>query len=387
MKKFWVLLISFICMFGLVGCNDDKAIGTIKGLENEYIIIENTTYERDYNSPYSSKDKGKYLGDVTNGNITMGVYSVKGDSEGDNIYALWDWEGGFYVRQDETSVDFGDGAQVSEAQEETTPTELVTTPIPATTPMPIYINPDGTTLETRILPPEGYTRVVQEADSFGAFLRGFTLKPDGSKVHHYDGTEKYDQSAHVAVFDLSLENRDLQQCADSVMRMYGEYYWQSGQYDKIAFHFTNGFLAEYTKWRDGYRIEVNGNDVKWVKKKEYNDSYESFLSYMQIIFSYAGTLSMESEATTIELTDLQIGDVFLSGGSPGHVVMVVDVCENEAGDKAFLLAQGYMPAQEFHVLKKPSSEVAPWYYEEDVVYPFRTPQYTFYEGSLKRMSY
>lgn len=40
-----------------------------------------------------------------------------------------------------------------------------------------------------------------------------------------------------------------------------------------------------------------------------------------------------------------VGDVFLKGGSPGHVVMVVDLCENEEGQKAFLPGQGYMPAQ------------------------------------------
>ncbi len=29
--------------------------------------------------------------------------------------------------------------------------------------------------------------------------------------------------------------------------------------EKIAFHFTNGFLASYSKWKQGYRISVNGN--------------------------------------------------------------------------------------------------------------------------------
>lgn len=280
-------------------------------------------------------------------------------------------------------------SSVSQTQEHLQSSTATDAPavLPAATPAPQYINAEGTTLETRILPPEGFTRVDRTEGSFGAFVREFAMKEDGAKVFLYDGSEKYDQSAHVAVFDLSLENRDLQQCADSVMRMYGEYYWHTGEYEKIAFHFTNGFLAEYTKWRDGYRIVVEGNDVSWSKTKSYDDSYECFLSYMRIVFSYAGTLSMESEATSIAAKELQIGDVFLSGGSPGHVVMVVDVCENENGEKAFLLAQGYMPAQEFHVLKNPKSECDPWYYETDIAYPFRTPQYTFYEGSLKRLSY
>ena len=75
----------------------------------------------------------------------------------------------------------------------------------------------------------------------------------------------------------------------------------------------------------------------------------------------------------------------MQGGSPGHVVMIVDVCVNEEGKKAFLLAQGYMPAQEFHVLKNDLHEEDPWYYEEEITYPLSTPEYTFQEGSLKTL--
>ena len=81
------------------------------------------------------------------------------------------------------------------------------------------------------------------------------------------------------------------------------------------------------------------------------------------------------------------GDVFLKSGSPGHVVMVADVCENGAGQRAFLLAQGYMPAQQFHVLANPLHGDDPWYYTAEVTYPFATPEYTFEEGSFRRMNY
>lgn len=42
---------------------------------------------------------------------------------------------------------------------------------------------------------------------------------------------------------------------------------------------------------------------------------------------------MDTEAQPIPLSDLQVGDVFLKGGNPGHVVMVVDLCENADGKK------------------------------------------------------
>lgn len=249
------------------------------------------------------------------------------------------------------------------------------------------IDSAGQTIETRILPPSGYVRPKAETGSLLEYLRTLPVKEDGSPVLLYDGSEKWNQNAHAAVLKLPIENADLQQCADSIMRMYAEYFLDTGQEDRISFHFTNGFEAPYTQWRDGYRIKVDGNQVSWVQSAGYDDSYETFVKYMRIIFTYAGTLSMDAEAEPIAAEELQAGDVFLKGGSPGHVVMVVDLCENEQGQKAFLLAQGYMPAQEFHILKNPASETDPWYYEDEIKYPFSTPEYVFEEGSLQRLNY
>ena len=107
---------------------------------------------------------------------------------------------------------------------------------------------------------------------------------------------------------------------------------------------------------------------------------------MRMVFAYSSTLSMERESKKIEAKDIQIGDIFIQGGSPGHVVMIVDVCVKEDGKKAFLLAQGFMPAQDFHIIKNPRHDDS-WYYEDEVIYPFTTIGYTFKEGSLKRLDY
>lgn len=252
---------------------------------------------------------------------------------------------------------------------------------------PSLIDPDGMTVETRILPPEGYSRTTSEAGSLTEYLRSYALKEDKSPVLLYNGRKKGNQNAHQAVLTLPIEDIDLQQCADSIMRIYAEYYYSTGQPERIAFHFTNGFLAEYTRWRDGERISVNGNDVQWVPGGAYDDSYETFTEYMKIVFCYAGTLSMASESSEISLAQAEVGDVFIKGGSPGHVVMIIDVCENPTGGRAFLLAQGYMPAQEFHILKNPMHEDDCWYYEEEISFPLHTPEYVFDEHSLCRLEY
>lgn len=255
------------------------------------------------------------------------------------------------------------------------------------TESPAVIHAEGDTLETRIRVPEGYHRGKAGKNSLTAFLRQYPMKKDGSLVRYYNGKKKRNQGAHAAVFDLPMEKEDLQQCADSIMRVYAEYYWSIGQYDKIAFHFVNGFLAEYGKWREGYRIQVSDSGTSWTKPAGADTSYEAFQSYLRIVFSYASTLSMERESDEISLPQIRPGDILIKGGSPGHVVMVVDVCKNGDGKKAFLLAQGFMPAQEFHLLKNPLHGDDPWYYQEEVTWPLSTPEYVFDKGDLMRPGY
>jgi vancomycin permeability regulator SanA len=247
-----------------------------------------------------------------------------------------------------------------------------------------YINPQGNTMESRILPPEGYVRAEAGEDSLAAFLRKQELKSHGSPVLLYNGREKGNQSAQAAVFAMDVGSSDLQQCADSIIRLYGEYYWSTGAYDKIGFHLTSGFYMDYTNWRNGSRIQVDGNQVRWVKTKSYNDSYESFREYLKNVMVYAGTLSLEGECIGIEADKIQVGDMLIKGGSPGHCILVADIAENETGERCYLLAQGYMPAQEFHILNSPFSEENPWYYKEDFKGTIRTPEYTFREENIKR---
>lgn len=261
-----------------------------------------------------------------------------------------------------------------------TPTEI---PVPTAVPHSFFV-PAGDTLEKRINTPDGYQRLSSSNGELTSFLRNMSLKPDGSPVLLYDGTEKGYQDGHVAVFTLDTGDRDLQQCADSIIRVYAEYYWSLGAYDKMAFHLTNGFLMEYTKWRDGNRLVVDGNKVSWNKTRGYDDSYEAFRNYLEMVFAYAGTLSLSQECKTIPAKEIKPGDLFLQGGSPGHCVLVIDIAEDQNGRRCYLLAQGYMPAQDFHILKNPLHEEDPWYYEEELSFPLDTPSWSFEEGSLVR---
>lgn len=216
-------------------------------------------------------------------------------------------------------------------------------------------------------------------------MRSIPLKPHGTDVLLFDGRKKSNQSIHAAIFDVDVGDRDLQQCADATMRLWAEYLRNTKQEDAIHFEFTNGFRVEYSKWMEGYRINVDGNNVSWIKSRDPSNSYDTFMSYMQTIYAYAGTLSLSNELQSVSLDEMKIGDVFIQGGSPGHAVIVVDMAINKTtGERLFLLAQSFMPAQDIHILTNPNNDLlSPWYVldEREIL---ETPEWRFNIIDLRR---
>lgn len=246
------------------------------------------------------------------------------------------------------------------------------------------LKPEGKTIEKRYAPPQGYERIPVPVTSFAYYLRGFPLKEFGRKVHLHTGELKGNQSIHSAVLDIDVGKRDLQQCADAVMRLRAEYFYDAERFEEIRFKFVNGFDAVYSKWRAGKKISVKGRESKWVPAGKKQDTRADFRKYMDIVFSYASTLSLEKEMKRKEIEDVEVGDVFIMGGSPGHAVIVVDVAVNEkSGDKVFMLAQSYMPAQEIHILKNLFSDISPWYSVSSIGEKVNTPEWTFDRNTLK----
>lgn len=249
------------------------------------------------------------------------------------------------------------------------------------------IDESGMILSARINPPAGYERVEAEQGSLGEFLRDYPLKKSTGVVKTWDGKKMEEPAGVQAVFKLPLEKSDLQRAAGSVMRVYAEYLWSRKAYDKISFQFNDGFEADYLKWQEGFRIRVDTTGAIWVNGGSYDETEDNFKKYMSTVLTYTSADSLEKECKKIKKTQLQTGDIFLQTGTDADAAMVVDVCENKEGQKAFLLAKGGTPAQQFHLLTNPAHEEDPWYYVEELVYPLETPEGSFEKGTLYHPSY
>ncbi|MCC6810511.1 MAG: DUF4846 domain-containing protein [Deltaproteobacteria bacterium] len=224
--------------------------------------------------------------------------------------------------------------------------------------------------------------------SFGAWLRTLPLKPGRPDVLLHDGTPKGNQRAQHAVVDIDVGKQNLQQCADAVMRLHAEYLFATKLYAAIHFRFTSGDDARWLAYAEGQRPIITKNRVRFTKNAAATakDDYKSFRAYLDLVFTYAGSASLEKELTPVPaLKEIEPGDVLIQPGFPGHAVLVVDVCTSqETSDRAFLIAQSYMPAQDVHVLVNPNDEpFSPWY-STNVSAKIETPEWTFDPKHLKR---
>lgn len=228
------------------------------------------------------------------------------------------------------------------------------------------IDESGMTIQSRYPAPSGYSRV--STDSYATYLRNLPLKKYGEKVKYYDGRVKENNYVYCSVIDMEIDPVDLQQCADAVMRIRGEYLFSEKRYSDIHFNFVSDGKAHYC-------VDYANGDL----------SYKKFRKYMKHVFNRANTRSLRNELKKVEnKNQIQAGDVFVVAGNPfGHAILVLDVVENAEGEKQFLLGQSYMPAQETQVLLNPQcTENSPWFNLKPST--LETPEWNFEWSALKR---
>lgn len=199
----------------------------------------------------------------------------------------------------------------------------------------IELSAAGVTVSQAFPPPEGATRVA--TDAFGASLLELPLREASEPVRTYDGRST---GHHARVIDMPLVPGDLQQCADSILRVRAE--WLRDQGEEVSFYATSGDPLPWSRWQAGERPYAPGNKVLW--KPGTKGGWDEYLA---AVFNWAGTVSLQSYET-VAVDAPRAGDILVEGGFPGHAVLLLDVATR--GEETFVLVgEGFMPAQSFHV--------------------------------------
>lgn len=264
-------------------------------------------------------------------------------------------------------------------------------PTPVVTPGANFnalVNPEGDTILTRFLVPEGFERVEAPAGSFAEFLRNLKLKPDGYALHYLSNGKKTNEfgesvtvavpgalvpkneystpQAHAAVLDFEMLNTS-EQCADTLMHLWAEYLYQNGRYGEIKFtYYNSGFVCDFEHYTKGYRPYTKNGKTSWRQNGKVGSSRGIFEAYLKNVFSNCKTTSIYYDDVIFKnTTDMKIGDMFLvpaENGHGGHVVMVCDMIKNtQTGEVRFMTLQGSLPAVEAHVMMNAEeADMSPW---------------------------
>ena len=237
------------------------------------------------------------------------------------------------------------------------------------------IDNNKNTIKTRYDLPAGYKRVALEGKSFGLFLREQKLRVQ-DETHGVDGV--YDST-----LDIEIDPENMHQ-SSAMMIMRAEYLYTQERYDEIEFVFESGFIAEYEKWVQGYRLDKQGGVTQWVKRGSTSNKPQDLKDFMDAVLKYSGGLSIDKKLVPVDIEKMSIGDVFVRGGGVGQIVMIVDMAENEeTGERIFILAHSSIETKQTNILlNHNNSDISPWYsqyIEEGLI----TPIGKFVKSDLK----
>lgn len=212
-----------------------------------------------------------------------------------------------------------------------------------------------------IQPPPGYQLTDPPGNRFGQWLQQLPLRKDNT-VYLYDGSIKKNQSSHYAVLDVPYNRHPLQQCADAIMRLRAEYIFETKAEENIRF---------YHQHNEYFTCPANC-------------TRSQLENYLNNVFSWCGSYNLQAQMKPVtNIQNIQAGDVFVRGGSPGHAMLVAATAQNSKGEKVFLLLQSFMPAQDIHIVINPYDEkLSPWY--STLATSIATPGWTFTPADLRR---
>ncbi|MEE2757279.1 MAG: DUF4846 domain-containing protein [Myxococcota bacterium] len=219
--------------------------------------------------------------------------------------------------------------------------------------------PKTISLKERFPTPPGYKRTELQAGSFGSWLRTLPVRLDRAHVLSYDHQRLVRPSKAIVLLDVG--KRDFQQCADSIIRLHGEYLWHKNKAHKARYHFTDGQPTSWRGWVRGERFRAVGHRLKKYRGRSRANHYKNYRRWLTYIFIYAGTRSMKYDSSPVEAGDLKPGDFFVRPGGPGHAVFLLDTAVNESGQTIGLIGQGFMPAEDFHILYGQNTVDSVWF--------------------------
>ncbi len=237
----------------------------------------------------------------------------------------------------------------------------------------------------RIREPFAFERQSLEPGSFAAWLRYLPVLPGKPELMRFNGAISSHQQAYYAILDVPIGNQDAVHGVEAALLLKSLYALSRGEASSINILLNSGAAVSYAQWQQGYRFVSRGNEVFWEQGPRRGTGWQDVLDFLISAFPLTNSAALREVTVKIPPQELTNGSLLFHDAASGHVVMVMDVAIHpQTGDKLFLLAQGFTPAHQLHILVNPKDPtISPWYR----LYPdqtLETPLYIFHYGLLRQ---
>lgn len=201
----------------------------------------------------------------------------------------------------------------------------------------------------------GVKPIPQAANSWPGFLQRLPVVQQ--PVVDFSGQPVAHQQKAIGVIPFDVGNRDLQQCADALIRLRAEYLFGQRRFSELSFRFTSGHPYSFLSYCAGQRPVVRGQSLRFTNGAACTPSQTALRKYLDVVYTYAGTISLYRDLKKQD--HLEIGTIIITPGSPGHCFIIIDEGLTASGEKRYKLAEGYTPAQSIYVLRNGAQ--GPWH--------------------------
>lgn len=225
------------------------------------------------------------------------------------------------------------------------------------------------TIADRFPVPKGCTEATPEEGSFAAWLAARPLASEDTPVRTADGDRvRFTFSPALAVLDMDLLGP--QDCADSVIRLRGDYLWSAGGADDLTLKYLSGDAIPWARWAEGCRPKLNlarSRVARWDCGDTRTDGRDDFTAYLKNVMRYANSFALARDLTPIDPNDVGPGDVLTQpnpSGGIGHAAIVArTITCDDGATRRHLVVNGFLPPQSVHVIGRRTSfgALRPWF--------------------------
>ncbi len=219
--------------------------------------------------------------------------------------------------------------------------------------------------------PEGYDRVPVPAGTFAASLRDLELS-DRKELLAGDGVTVLCDDEKVAVTEIEPFANKHDVGVDGIVRLWGDYLWNTGGRSQISFPLDNGQIATWKDWRDGLRPSAKGGRFIFMQTNTPDGSHGSYQNFLSFVAEEMGAISLRRESRTIFDDSVTVGDllVALKKDSESSVGIILDACKGPFGERLFLLGTCGTPSTSLYIMRpySPVQGLGDWFALEGAQY-------------------